>query len=463
MAKVITITQGPDGDRTGYVFFCGDRTTIPVHAPHSGSPNARGPTLPKNQIRVKDLFACLKQGFLSKRQVAAAIQNFEISDPKFHVNRLKMYAAAEKIYSSLPGSLVDLNITSAFREPSWWDTFPESYEVSRHRSTAFSCIAHFDTGRLDIPPSQLGGAMAVSSQNSIYVADILLLDQSKAFTTCGVRRITGNIGKPGLAILIPPSNPKIRETSCNTWRVDNEPFDGKLQDSFSGTSLHLSLTGYELPVDSGRHGFRDNECMFIETAVSLFDRGEWVADLDLLDAADLWQKSCSEGPCRGHTQDEQLDTSKIRSFLCVDSWLSLLDPPLSHSIVRAYQNPGARLAATCLALQKGYDFHILGSEPCWTCTDNMAREPRQKKTRNIIIMEDMNEDTVNDNQPEDSDGDAEDANVSEPTESLGGEPLEPLFQDTVIQSANSPCPVPSGDESLESDFGGFVTGIVFIC
>ena len=436
---------------------------------------------------IKHLFACLKNGLLNKSQIAATIYAEESEAEHRYLSRLDMFAIAELIYSSLPGSRVDLNVTSAWREPCWWKTFSnfriefpwrseakelfswktfqEFFDTGISRSIIFSCIAHFDTGHLDLPPAQLKGAMAISNQNSIYIADTLLLDQSKAWTTCGIRRITGNIGKPGLSILIPPSNPKIREPSCDTWRVANEPFDGTLQDSFSGTSLHLSLTGYELPLDSGRHGLRDSECMFVETAVSLFDRGEWVADLDLLTAAEIWQKGCSQGPCTIHTAEEQSDTCRIRSLLCLDSWLSLLESPPSHSIVRAHQNPGARLAATCLALQKKYDFHILQSEPCWTCVDNMVRGPRQKKGQGVSTEENAKVNQVSDVQPEESDTECEDSSDSESAESFPGdvESLEPLFQDAIMQGVDPSVMIPLGDESSESDSGEFVTGRVFIC
>ncbi|KAL2019805.1 hypothetical protein VTK56DRAFT_9156 [Thermocarpiscus australiensis] len=53
---------------------------------------------------------------------------------------------------------------------------------------------------------------------------------------------------------------------------------------FRSISLHLRFTDYVLPIDTGTHSLRDVKVSCIESVVSAHDRGEWVADLDILSA-----------------------------------------------------------------------------------------------------------------------------------------------------------------------------------
>ena len=150
--------------------------------------------------------------------------------------------------------------------------------------------------------------------------------------------------------MVPPVNPKVRDLDCSTWKVSHKTVNGGLQDSFKSTSLHLSLTGYQVPIETGRRGFRDDECMIIETAISVYDGGEWVADLDVSKSFKIPRKHSLQSPCRFHSVTAQQDISKLKLALCVDSWVGLLDSPSSTLIVRACNNSAARLAAVCLTV-----------------------------------------------------------------------------------------------------------------
>jgi len=100
-----------------------------------------------------------------------------------------------------------------------------------------------------------------------------------------MRRVIGNIGGPGITMLVPPANPLIREVGPENWNVVTyATYDGKREDSFQGTSLHLSFTGYNPPIVIGEHGAQDAEVYILESAVSVHDHGKWVADLDVLKA-----------------------------------------------------------------------------------------------------------------------------------------------------------------------------------
>ena len=112
-----------------------------------------------------------------------------------------------------------------------------------------------------------------------------------------IRRITGNLGKPGFTILVPPADPRIREIGYASWRLVHEAFDGELLDSFKSTSLHLSLTGYQLPISTGHRRVRDAECTVVESAVSLYDKSEWVGDPDVVKFPEYFKNTPSMLGC----------------------------------------------------------------------------------------------------------------------------------------------------------------------
>ena len=56
------------------------------------------------------------------------------------------------------------------------------------------------------------------------------------------------------------------------------------ENSFRSTSLHLAFKGYMLPINVGERGSLTHEAHFVETVISVYEAGEWVADLDVLKA-----------------------------------------------------------------------------------------------------------------------------------------------------------------------------------
>ena len=98
---------------------------------------------------------------------------------------------------------------------------------------------------------------------------------------------------PGRSNAIRPQNP-------DYWHVVNyEEFDGKYINALDGTSLHLGFSGYEQPLFAGEHGNHRVDVLFIEAMVSLHDRGEWIADLDILaaDKSSLATKMTADSSC----------------------------------------------------------------------------------------------------------------------------------------------------------------------
>ena len=114
------------------------------------------------------------------------------------------------------------------------------YRLSR--PATFACVAMFESGGFDLKPDILDRVMAVSAGDSIYVAAPVLCDPAVRTKPHEVRRIVGNVGRPGLAFLIPPSSPRMKQIDLHTYRVINHnPYDGNLEDCFQNTSLHFEF------------------------------------------------------------------------------------------------------------------------------------------------------------------------------------------------------------------------------
>lgn len=382
----VPIPPGPGQEVMNYTFVYGDANTAAIFVPTRGRLTLK--TL-ENEMSAKDMVLCIERGDVTESQLAARLldpghcQEFDV-----YFESLRAIHEAEQIYSQLPGARVDLQVTSLTLSSSkWWKACREDVRKSNARTLnhVFSCIALFETGFMDVDPAAIGeDVIAISNANSIFVACELLLDPTAAAPVVPVERITGNIGKPGFAFLITPPNPKVRKIDYKSWNIiAHEPFDGKFQDSFRSTSLHLSFTGYELPLDVGQRGTRDVPALFIETAVSVYDRGEWIADLDIMKCCRSWAKIRQKRPC-AHSEDEKADMASFLPLVSVDSWLEFLDQPVGNSIVRAHANATARLATAALATQHSRKFLIMPEKRCWQClrsnVDSVAARARAKHT-----------------------------------------------------------------------------------
>ena len=163
--------------------------------------------------------------------------------------------------------------------------------------------------------------------------------------------------------------------------VNHTNFDGKIENNFKGTSLQLSLTGYEpivnIPDTQGR---RYKEVAYVEAVVSTHDCGKWVGDIDVLS---LYRNSSSILSDFGsevinamkvetravkalpafceHTESEKNNYSNFRNLTSIDNWPEFLDPPPNPAIIRANGNWIARLALAA-AMQGREDSAVWGSE-----------------------------------------------------------------------------------------------------
>ncbi|KAI0503274.1 hypothetical protein F5B22DRAFT_555619 [Xylaria bambusicola] len=306
---------------------------------------------------------------------------------------LRVLATVSSIYNQLPSSTISLSvIENCLPEMAWipstgastgeYSPFTQNSPTTPFkldRSSTFSCLLLFETGSLSVPPNALQEVMAMAISDSIYIAKILISDPSDKCFAHEIVQVRGSIGRSGIALMIPPKSPLTRKMDLSNWHlVNHNTFDGQLHDSFSSTTLHLGFTDYIFPVHVGNHGNRDFEVYFLESLVSVHDRGEWVADLDILRALEEdvswkvvetnhWKQPLfsSISKC-DHTKGHEEDSERV--FLTtIDDWNEIFDPPGSVAIVRSLNNWLGRLATAAVCRQLGNLVIVLPGKFCKLC------------------------------------------------------------------------------------------------
>jgi hypothetical protein len=247
----------------------------------------------------------------------------------------------------------------------------------------FACIAMFETANNNISPLGLGEVMAMSVGDSLYVSSRLLRDpfQENKEPSPLLKRVRGNIGRAGIAMMIPPQSPNCREPTTGLWSaINHHPYDGKVVDCFQRTSLHLSFTEYSLPIDVGQRGMRDTEVSFLVTLASVHDKGEWVAALDVLPIFQSPLLRTIQPSCN-HLAEEVPEFE----LTMVDSWDEFVDRPEGAAVVRAHGNWLARLAAATVSISKGHLTILFGKNLCWECGELERERFRHKSEVNFFI------------------------------------------------------------------------------
>ena len=270
---------------------------------------------------------------------------------------------------------------SAKNSGSIWRTWPPAKASNGIHFTSYSgkfaCLAMLELGATcNIDPEELQHVIAMSSGNSIYVASPLLQDPNEQDDGRTIKRIIGNVGRPGITMMMPPPQPRIRPLSDSWKLVQHAAYDGKLEDCFYNTSLHLSFTTYELPLATGRYGGVDAEVVLVESLVSVYDRGNKVADLDVLGSlSEPLLQRLEECTCSPRA------SKRLRTkLISIDNWEELLDSPNHRGkagVVRAHGNWVARLAATCISIQKRYKTVLVSKPPvCSVCVGSLFAAER---------------------------------------------------------------------------------------
>ena len=179
-------------------------------------------------------------------------------------------------------------------------------------------------------------------------------------------------------MLVPPQKPMLRQPNQAAWLdVCTTPFDGAEKDHFSRTTLHLSFTEYNPPIYDGVRGGQDSQVFFLESIISVHDKGDWVGDIDILTAVESFKVERLSPPAHcSHEQGSKLATNNMMSVEC---WDDVLELPRNKSVIRASGNWAARLAATAVVVQilpeegseiiAGQTLLICPSSVCWNCVD----------------------------------------------------------------------------------------------
>jgi hypothetical protein len=204
-----------------------------------------------------------------------------------------------------------------------------------------ACLAWFDSGEFDIIVPQMNAVMALINGDSIYVASSLLVNPSMETIQAPIKRVFGNLGRSEMCLLVPPADPRLAQPTLSSWKqINHAEFDGRLQDSFRGTSLHLTFTESEDAMYVGNRGLRDCQAVFIEALVFIDDRGRNIGDLDILSM--FKQPIFSVGKWFVQSEEERGEFSGQVKFTAVDCWEEFLDPPEGATIFRASGNWQAR-------------------------------------------------------------------------------------------------------------------------
>ena len=258
------------------------------------------------------------------------------------LNSMANLGFARRVYSQIRAPTISLNIIEKPLHGFEWTLDPKS------RAQIFACITALESGGRYVNPRALTSVMALSSRNSIFVASAILSDPAESAESGDIKRIPGNVGQPGITLMVSAQNLRIRPPSQNFRAVTHADYDYQRVDRFVGTTLHLSFTKWKLPLNEGPHnqGLIDQDISIAEAVVSVRDSGRWVADIDILGAQ--LENFILTADC--HCQ--RSSSAFKGAYTSIDKWDELLDPQLTPAIVRTHGNWAARLAAICVLKQK---------------------------------------------------------------------------------------------------------------
>jgi hypothetical protein len=330
-------------------------------------------------ITCDDVDSALKNGTLHierlRRSVTSHIlETQKATECQTYWRSLVALSMIESVYRGFPGATIDPVI---IREPlcsAKWFANQRQVLVARSdlsRSEAFGCIGYLEGG-LDAELQTYRDVMALSSGDSIYVAAALVADplhMPRKKTV--IKRLLGNIGRPGISLLVPPPNPMSMEVDSDSWLLtDLEPYSGHLEDKFNNTSLRMSFTDWSLPIHvaGAPTGRPFTQAHIVETLISVYDRGRWIADIDVLDAASkgagawdhqwFFKRGCNHDD---HDQQRELEMTAL------GTWEGFFSQPLENpTVALTYKNWEARLAMVALAVRRGYRV-LLSDGVCWNC------------------------------------------------------------------------------------------------
>lgn len=361
-------------------------------------PRAAGRPL-EHYISAKTLQQTLRPDDFSPRLLANWFTTSLRKSHRSYVKSLRACAAASNLYRMLPNTTVSPTVISSTTIPTArWCPATEPPRASPltmtlSRAEAFACIAMFESGKI-LEPDYLSAVFAMTSGDSIYVASQLLEDPYELPAETEIRRIPGNLGRPGLSFLVPPPRPKVRAQSPESWDIINHSkFTGDVTDSFWQTSMHLTLTQYQPELRelgaNANENYIDQSSFLRESLVQVHDGKQWLCDLDILGT--LSSQLLSRATCQCLEKVKVLpESNELQEMAAVDNWEELLTRPVTAVplVVRAAGNFFGRLAAAGLSTRLGRRTVILPKDVCWRCTTRHVNEIIQGgvEAGNIVLV-----------------------------------------------------------------------------
>ncbi|KAK7916893.1 hypothetical protein PG985_010501 [Apiospora marii] len=262
------------------------------------------------------------------------------------------------------------------------------------RDCAFKLLVLFEAG-VDIETQassvlaiRWNELVAVSTDDSLYINPVCLghLD-SNPDGSLEIRRVRGNVGRPGLSLIgwfSTRPDPEWREPSVDMWHVVNHnPFQGRVEDLFGSTSLHLKVTGWNRDIDFG-----GNKCVpdgsYLEAIVSAYDTGNWLGDLTYPHMGEpSLHVITQQEDCRGATP--VIGTLPPEDLVLVENWEELLSPhPTQPAVVMCHGNWQARATAISLSLHKGYRTVIFNGHGCWQCAFGLLEKLKREEAAEVL-------------------------------------------------------------------------------
>lgn len=282
--------------------------------------------------------------------------------------------------------------------------------ISMALEQIFSCILLLESS-FDIAPAMICNVMAISSGNSLFIASSLLSDPHTPPARRKISHVMGNVGRPGTVLLVPPVQPRMMAPGIERWPFLNFcEWDGVGRDSFAESSLHLWFTGSTQEVSIGYSGAQDKELYMVESVVSLHEKGEWVADLDILKALqslELVRRQKRSGPpgLKGQValrrgfgeegrpigsmvcQEDHVSQYKHEKLplVTIETWWELLEKSSNDCIFLATGNWQARLAAMIICLSQGRQVSVVSNPVCWDCVADSKRTISELKDTVVYI------------------------------------------------------------------------------
>jgi hypothetical protein len=170
-----------------------------------------------------------------------------------------------------------------------------------------------------------------------------------------------------------------------------------------------SYSGYNIPLDVGLQGAQDWEIYLLESVVSVHERGEWVADLDILRALqdprlvrhtqpmesstnrDIMIQTGQKNQltlCERHIvhDDESSHTYQPSDLVALQNWSEFLNRPQEAVILLANYNWQAQLAAVAITIAQGHSAYVVKEDSCCYCVIEAVYAGKTKGSGSTVCI-----------------------------------------------------------------------------